>query len=44
MGFCKLNDSINTIKEMIHVRDKFKECQAFSKEEVKGFMETLCID
>ncbi len=24
---CKLNDSINVIKEMINVRDEFKECK-----------------
>ncbi len=24
--YCKLNDSVNVIKEMIDVRDKFKEC------------------
>ncbi len=26
---CKLNDSINVIKEMVDVRDEFKECQGF---------------
>ncbi len=41
---CKLNDSINVIKEMIDVRGEFKECQGFSKEEVEGFIEMLCID
>ncbi len=41
---CKLNDSINVIKEMVDVRDEFKECQGFSREEVKGFIEMLCID
>ncbi len=41
---CKLNDSINVIKEMIDVRDEFKECQGFSREEVEGFIEMLCID
>ncbi len=41
---CKLNDSINVIKEMIDVRDEFKECQGFSKKEVEGFIEMLCID
>ncbi len=41
---CKLNDSINIIKEMVDVRDEFKECQGFSKEEVEGFIEMLCID
>ena len=40
----ELNDSINVIKEMIDVRDEFKECQGFSREEVDGFIETLCID
>ncbi len=41
---CKLNDSINVIKEMIDVRDEFKECQGFSRDEVEGFIEMLCID
>ncbi len=41
---CKLNDSINVIKEMIDVRDEFIECQCFSTEKVKGLVETLCID
>ncbi len=41
---CKLNDSINVIKEMVDVRDEFKECQSFSGEEVEGFIEMLCID
>ncbi len=41
---CKLNDSINVIKEMVDVRSKFKECHGFSKEEVEGFIEMLCID
>ncbi len=41
---CKLNDSINVIKEIIDVRDEFKECQSFSMEEVEGFMETLLVD
>ncbi len=35
---CKLNDSI------IVIRDEFKECQDFSREEVEGFIEMLCID
>ncbi len=34
--WCKLNDSINVIKEMIDVRDEFKECEGFSREEVEG--------
>ncbi len=42
--YCKLNDSINVIKEMVDVRDQFKECQGFSREEVEGFIEMLCID
>ncbi len=41
---CKLNDSIHVIKEMINVRDEFKECHGFSREEVEGFIEMLCID
>ncbi len=41
---CKLNDSINVIKEMVDVRDEFKECQGFSREEVEGFIEMVCID
>ncbi len=41
---CKLNDSINVTKEMIDVRDEFKEFQGFSREDVKGFIEMLCID
>ncbi len=41
---CKLNDSINVIKDMVDVRDEFQECQGFSREEVEGFMEMLCID
>ncbi len=41
---CKLNDSINVIKEMVDVRYEFKECQGFSREEVEGFIEMLCID
>ncbi len=41
---CKLNDSINVIKVIIDVRDEFKECQGFSREEVEGFIEMLCYD
>ncbi len=41
---CKLNDSINVIKEIVDVRDEFKECQGFSREEVEGFIEMLWID
>ncbi len=41
---CKLNDSINVVKEMVDVREEFKECQGFSREEVEGFIEMLCID
>ncbi len=37
----KLNDSINVIKEMIDVRDEFKESQGFSRKEVDEFIETL---
>ncbi len=40
----KLNDSINVIKEMVDVRDEFKECQGLRREEVEGFIEMLCID
>ncbi len=40
---CKLNDSINVVKEMVDVRDEFKECQGFSREEVQGLIEMLCI-
>ncbi len=29
---------------MIDVRDEFKECKGFCKEEVEGFIATLCID
>ncbi len=29
---------------MIDVRDEFKECQGFSRKEVEGFIEMLCID
>ncbi len=29
---------------MVDVRDEFKECQDFSREEVEGFIELLCID
>ncbi len=36
--------SINVLKEMIDVIDEFKECQGFSREEVEGFIEMLCID
>ncbi len=35
---CKLNHSINVIKEMVNVRDEFKESQGFSREEVEGFI------
>ncbi len=41
---CKLNYSINVIKEMVFVRDEFREYQCFSREEVEGFIEMLCID
>ncbi len=41
---CKLNYSINVIKEMVDVRNEFKECQGFSREELEGFIEMLCID
>ncbi len=41
---CKLNDSINVINEVIVVIDEFIECQGFSKEDVEGFIEMLCID
>ncbi len=29
---------------MIDVKDEFNECQGFSREEVEGFIEMLCID
>ncbi len=29
---------------MVDVRDEFKEYQGFSREEVEGFKEMLCID
>ncbi len=32
----KLIDSINVIKEMIDVRDEFKECQGISREDMEG--------
>ncbi len=32
---CKLNDSINVIKEMVDVRNEFNECQGFSREVVE---------
>ncbi len=28
---------------MVDMRDEFKECQGFSREEVEGLMEMLCI-
>ncbi len=28
---------------MVDVRDEFKGCQGFSKEEVEGFIEMLCM-
>ncbi len=28
---------------MVDMRDEFKECQGFSREEVEGFIEMLCI-
>ncbi len=28
---------------MVDVRDEFKECQGFSREEVQGLIEMLCI-
>ncbi len=34
----KLTDSINVIKKMNYVRDEFKECQGFSRDEVGGFI------
>ncbi len=40
----KLNYSINVIKEMVDVKDEFKECEGCSREEVEGFIEMLCID
>ncbi len=42
--YCKLNDSMNVIKEMIDVRDEFQEWQSFSREEVGEFIKMLCID
>ncbi len=41
---CLLNDNINVIKEMIDVSNEFKECQGFSREEVEGFIEIVCIN
>ncbi len=29
---------------MVDVRDEFKECQGFSREEVEGCIEMFCID
>ncbi len=37
---CKLNKSVNVIKQMIDGRDEFREYQNFSREEVEGFIET----
>ncbi len=29
---------------MVDMRDEFKECQGFSREEEEGFIEMSCID
>ncbi len=40
---CKLINNINIIKEMIDVKDEFKECQGFSIEKVEGFIECCAL-
>ncbi len=40
---CKLNDSINVIKEMVDVRDEFIECQGFSREEVEDSLKCCAL-
>ncbi len=42
--YCKLNDSIHVIKEMVDVKDELKEYRGLSREEVEGFIEIFCID
>ncbi len=35
--------AFDTVNYCVDVRDELKECQGFSREEVEGFIEMLCI-
>ncbi len=41
---CAGNNYRMLLKEMVDLRDEFKEYQGFGREDVEGFIEMLCID
>ncbi len=44
MKFTELVDNVYVLKEMIDVRDGFKECVGFSMEEFEAIIETICLN
>ncbi len=44
MKYAELIDNVYVLKEMIDVRDGFKECIGFSMEEVETIIEDICIN
>ncbi len=44
MKYTKLIDNVYVLKEMIDVRDGFKECVGFSMEEVEAIIEDICLN
>ncbi len=44
MKYTELIDNVYVLKEMIDVRDGFKECVGFSMEEVEALIEHICLN
>ncbi len=44
MSCTELIDNVYVLKEMIDVRDGFKECVGFSMEEVEAIIEDICLN
>ncbi len=44
MKYTELIDNVYVLKEMIDVRDGFKECVGFSMEEVEAIVEHICLN
>ncbi len=44
MKYTEVIDNVYVLKEMIDVRDGFKECVGFSMEEVEAIIEGICLN
>ncbi len=44
MKYTELIDNVDVLKEMVDVRDGFKECVGFSMEEVEAIIEEICLN